>query len=138
MANFNIIKNPNTNFVKISKSSNVLVEFRDIKIENFSYKNKKFPFLKGDQPVEEINDTIFHFYWYQRLKMEDFEKNEVLQLIHHLLFETLIVDGMLVCLGCKTEYEVKEGIPCLLSDEDITEVKISSEREIKSKKKPKK
>jgi hypothetical protein len=59
MNNLNFIKNAKTNLVKVSKSSNLLFEIREIKIENLKRKNKKFPFLKGDEPVEEVNDTIF-------------------------------------------------------------------------------
>jgi hypothetical protein len=55
----NVPQNQKINLVKVSKSSKFLVEFREIKIEKFLQKNKKFPFLKGDEPVEEVNETIF-------------------------------------------------------------------------------
>lgn len=55
-----------------------------------------------------------------KLTNEERENQEILQFIHHLLFEVLINEGSLVCNNCQKLYWIKNGIPNLvLADDEV-------------------
>lgn len=52
------------------------------------------------------------------LKEEDLIKENILKELHSLLFETVLVDGNLICNGCGLTYPVKNGIPDMVVDDE--------------------
>jgi multifunctional methyltransferase subunit TRM112 len=63
-----------------------------------------------------LNETKFN------LEQEDLDINndEILQFIHHILFEIEIEEGNLICQNCKREYPIKRGIvDMVLKEEEI-------------------
>eukprot|EP00126_Sphaerothecum_destruens_P015426 Sdes_comp9430_c0_seq1m893 len=46
------------------------------------------------------------------------QNDEFFQLVHHILLETIILEGKLVCSNCGHEYTVKKGVPNMLLCED--------------------
>ncbi len=49
-------------------------------------------------------------YDYRNLKEEEFTDEAVLGELHHLLFECVLVDGILTCPSCGLKYPVNNGI----------------------------
>jgi len=48
------------------------------------------------------------------------EDEEFLQKLHHVVMETRVTEGNMVCKGCGHVYRVKEGIPnMLLSEHEV-------------------
>ncbi|CAI5720612.1 unnamed protein product [Peronospora destructor] len=46
------------------------------------------------------------------------EQDELLKLIHHVIFDTNIVEGELVCNNCGRSYQVSNAVPNMLLEED--------------------
>ena len=53
------------------------------------------------------------------LPIEELEKNEdFINYLHEILFETQIIEGLLICKNCNQEYQIKNGIPNMLLKEE--------------------
>merc|ERR1711990_1208102 len=55
---------------------------------------------------------------FEELKPEEFESKEVLSYLHHVLFEVMVIEGKLLCKGCNRDYEIRNGIPNLIYNDD--------------------
>ena len=57
---------------------------------------------------------------FEKLSPEEIGNADVLQYIHHVLFEVQILDGALVCNNCTKEYEIRDGVPnMVLADNEV-------------------
>jgi multifunctional methyltransferase subunit TRM112 len=57
---------------------------------------------------------------FENLTPDDLKNSDILKYIHHVLFENLIVKGLLVCPNCNREYPIDDGIPnMILKDDEI-------------------
>lgn len=56
---------------------------------------------------------------FEKLTPEELEGKDIMEYIHHCLFEVTVNEGSLICPGCAKEYTIKDGIPnlVLLDDE---------------------
>jgi multifunctional methyltransferase subunit TRM112 len=55
---------------------------------------------------------------FETLPQDDFENSEVLKYIHHCIFEVTITTGKLQCPNCGKEYQIADGIPNLILNDD--------------------
>lgn len=55
---------------------------------------------------------------FENLSQEEMKKPEILNYIHHVLFEVIIEEGSLVCKNCGKQYEIKNGIPNMVLNDD--------------------
>ena len=55
---------------------------------------------------------------FENLSKDDLKNSEILTYIHHILFEVLIEEGSLICKNCGKEYEIKNGIPNMVLNDD--------------------
>ena len=63
----------------------------------------------------QLNQWKFNF---EELKEEEFKNKDILTYIHHILLEIVVIEGKLVCNGCNREYEIKNGIPNMIYNDD--------------------
>ena len=95
------------------KTNQVQTEFNEELTKRFI---KKIDFSGLASALKDINfNTKLDF---SSLTQEDYEKNEVIQELHHILFETLIVDGILECNGCGIKYPINNGIADFVINDD--------------------
>jgi multifunctional methyltransferase subunit TRM112 len=55
---------------------------------------------------------------FENLSPEEKSNDDVLQYIHHVLFEVNIADGSLVCNNCQKKYDIKDGVPNMILNDD--------------------
>lgn len=55
---------------------------------------------------------------FENLPHEDLNNPDVLQYINHVLFEVTILDGSLNCNNCGKSYEIKDGVPNMVLNDD--------------------
>jgi multifunctional methyltransferase subunit TRM112 len=99
--------------IKTTKLKTSTLEFNADKTKLFFSKMDKHALNKACQF---LNETKFN------LEQEDLDINndEILQFIHHILFEIEIEEGNLICQNCKREYPIKRGIvDMVLKEEEI-------------------
>ena len=53
----------------------------------------------------------------EELVPEDYNNEELMQRIHHLLFNVVIISGILTCQNCGRVYQIEKGIPNMLLEE---------------------
>ena len=68
----------------------------------------------GSQDMKIIDDNSA----LKNLKEEDIEKKDVLNDLKTILFKSLLIEGILKCPDCGTEYPVKNGIPDMVVNDD--------------------
>lgn len=69
-------------------------------------------------PLQQANLKCSLASMIESLKGQDNKKALFLQAVHLLLLDTHIMEGSLVCGGCKREYSIQQGIPNLRLNED--------------------
>ncbi len=55
---------------------------------------------------------------FENLSQEELVQPDILQFIHHILFEVVILDGAMVCNNCGKDYEIKDGVPNMVLNDD--------------------
>ena len=96
--------------IKINK---VETEFNDELTKRFI---KKVDFSGLASALKDLN--LNSKYDFSSLTQEDYEKNDFLEELHHVLFEILVVDGILECNGCGIKYPVNNGIADFVTNEE--------------------
>ena len=54
----------------------------------------------------------------EKLTPEELQKPDVLQYISYVIFEVVILDGTLDCNNCGKSYQVKDGVPNMVLDDN--------------------
>jgi multifunctional methyltransferase subunit TRM112 len=54
----------------------------------------------------------------ENLTPEELQNTDVLQYISHVIFEVVILDGTLDCNNCGKSYQVKDGVPNMVLDDN--------------------
>ncbi|ETV72828.1 hypothetical protein H257_12185 [Aphanomyces astaci] len=54
----------------------------------------------------------------QELPVDVAAREDILRAVHHIIFDTTIIEGELVCNNCGRSYPIKNGIPNMLLEED--------------------
>lgn len=89
-----------------TKVDNITLEFNAELTKKF-VKKFDFPALMEAAGYLDVKNIKYNF---AELKEADFENEDVLLHLHHLAFETVLVDGLLQCNGCGIKYPVNNGI----------------------------
>jgi multifunctional methyltransferase subunit TRM112 len=55
---------------------------------------------------------------FENLTNEKLYDPDVIQYLHHILFEVIILDGQMVCNNCGKEYDIKDGVPNMVLNDD--------------------
>lgn len=95
------------------KVDSLSVEFNEEQIKKFI---KKVDFSGLMQGIKDLNLKEVK-YDFSTLAAEDFEKEDVLQNLHGVLFEYVLVDGYMQCAGCGLKYPVNNGIADMVLNE---------------------
>lgn len=57
---------------------------------------------------------------FETLTSEQLNSKEILEYLHHVLFEVVIQEGSLLCNNCQKEYTIKLGIAnMVLGDDEV-------------------
>ena len=87
------------------KMDNITTEYNDDLIKRFI---RKVDFTGLKQGLADMG--IKTKYDFTLLQEEDLLKEDVLGELHHVLFENVLVDGVLQCSNCGLKYPVNNGI----------------------------
>jgi multifunctional methyltransferase subunit TRM112 len=87
------------------KVDSISIDYNEELVKKFLRKVDYKGLIQG---AKDINANIK--YDFSSLNTEDFSKEEVLQNLHTLMFETVLVEGVLQCEGCGLKYPVNNGI----------------------------
>ena len=100
--------------IKAVKVNTVKSEFDEEKTKVFFDKMDKRALNQG---CKDLNISKFDL---EKMTEEQLQDKDVLEYLHHILFEVEIEDGNLVCANCGREYMIKRGIPdMVLKDDEI-------------------
>ena len=115
MCNKKTCNTTDKNYPLILKASNI--SYKDIE---FDEEKTKIFFKKQD--LKGLN-AFTNYLGLQKYDLEKIDQSiqkqdEFWKYIHHILFETFVNEGMLICPNCKREYPINNGIINMVLNDD--------------------
>ena len=55
---------------------------------------------------------------FEKLTSGEILNEEIIKYLHHVLFEVSIIEGLLICNNCGKNYEVRDGVPNMVLDDN--------------------